>query len=274
SNTVVQTVKILKDFEKFHALLKILGENYYKGQILIFTDRQEAVDKLFTDLQKAGYYSLTLHGGMDQSDRDSMILDFKNKTRNILIATSIAARGLDVKDLNLVINYTVPNHYEDYIHRIGRTGRAGHRGYSISFITPEESRFAPDLLKALKLSKQSRIPQRLIDMAEEFKGKVERGEEKFTPSVRSSGSKGFKFDESEEFQQKLDRQRQEAVYGTSVDKNMTKDELLKRNAELANSTKRKNREKAQIVTALDKQSFYNQRLFQHLFNSLLKFCEF
>lgn len=66
SNTVVQSVKVLEEHEKFNALLKLLGENYYKGQILIFTDRQEAVDSLFTELQKAGYYALTLHGGMNQ----------------------------------------------------------------------------------------------------------------------------------------------------------------------------------------------------------------
>lgn len=88
-----------------------------------------------------------------------MIQDFKIKTRTILIATSVAARGLDVKDLNLVINYAVPNHFEDYVHRVGRTGRAGATGYAVTFITPSETRFAPELLKALKASKQPNIPR-------------------------------------------------------------------------------------------------------------------
>lgn len=77
---------------------------------------------------------------------------------SILVATSVAARGLDVKDLVLVVNYDVPNHHEDYVHRVGRTGRAGNKGTAITFISDEEDKFAPDLVKALKDSKVP-IPQ-------------------------------------------------------------------------------------------------------------------
>jgi ATP-dependent RNA helicase DDX46/PRP5 len=69
-----------------------------------------------------GYPCLSLHGGKDQSDRESTINDFKTDVCNLLIATSVAARGLDVKDLQLVVNYDTPNHHEDYVHRVGRTG--------------------------------------------------------------------------------------------------------------------------------------------------------
>lgn len=81
----------------------------------------QAVDNLFRQLIDAGYPCLALHGGMDQSDRDFTIADFKSKLRTLMVATSVVARGLDVKDLVLVVNYTVPNHYEDYVHRVGRT---------------------------------------------------------------------------------------------------------------------------------------------------------
>lgn len=77
---------------------------------------------------------------------------------SILVATSVAARGLDVKDLVLVVNYDVPNHHEDYVHRVGRTGRAGNKGTAITFISDDEDKFAPDLVKALKDSKVP-IPQ-------------------------------------------------------------------------------------------------------------------
>ncbi len=71
---------------------------------------------------QVGYPCLSLHGAKDQSDRESTINDFKSGVSNVLVATCIAARGLDVKDLVLVVNYEVPNHHEDYVHRVGRTG--------------------------------------------------------------------------------------------------------------------------------------------------------
>jgi ATP-dependent RNA helicase DDX46/PRP5 len=101
---------------KFRRLLELLGKWYPTGDnILIFQDRQEAVDGLFRQLVDAGYPSLALHGGMDQSDRDYTIADFKAKLRTVMVATSIVARGLDIKDLVLVINYSAPNHIEDYV---------------------------------------------------------------------------------------------------------------------------------------------------------------
>lgn len=73
------------------------------------------------------YISSLIYSGIDQYDRDSIINDFKNGTCKLLVATSVAARGLDVKHLILVVNYSCPNHYEDYVHRAGRTGRAGNK---------------------------------------------------------------------------------------------------------------------------------------------------
>lgn len=76
-------------------------------------------------------------GGKDQVDRDYTIDDFKRKVRTLMVATSVAGRGLDVKDLVLVINYHCPNHLEDYVHRVGRTGRAGRKGTAYTFISPD-----------------------------------------------------------------------------------------------------------------------------------------
>ncbi|CAF4962725.1 unnamed protein product, partial [Rotaria socialis] len=91
---------------------------------------------------------MSLHGGIDQYDRDSTMVDFKRGDMPLMIATSVAARGLDVKDLILVVNYDCPNHYEDYVHRCGRTGRAGNKGFAYTFITPAQERHACDSIRA------------------------------------------------------------------------------------------------------------------------------
>lgn len=114
---VEQHVAILEDEAKFFKLLELLGIYQENGSIIVFVDKQENADTLLRDLMKASYPCMSLHGGIDQFDRDSTILDFKSGKVRLLIATSVAARGLDVKDLILVVNYDVPNHYEDYVHR-------------------------------------------------------------------------------------------------------------------------------------------------------------
>ena len=96
---------------------------------LIFIDRQEAADNLLRELMRNGYLCMSLHGGKDQVDQDSTIADFK--VIPIVIATAVAARGLDVKQLKLVINFDAPNHMEDYVHRVGRTGRAGNKALAL-----------------------------------------------------------------------------------------------------------------------------------------------
>jgi ATP-dependent RNA helicase DDX46/PRP5 len=115
---------------------------------------QDSCDSLMSSLMKHGYPCMTLHGGMDQGDRDSTLADFKNKVTTLLIATSLAARGLDVQDLNLVVNYDAPSHYEDYVHRVGRTGRAGKKGTAYTFVKPSQRELIPDLVKALTSSKR------------------------------------------------------------------------------------------------------------------------
>lgn len=98
---------------------------------------------------------------MLQTDRESTLADFKGSVCSILVATSVAARGLDVKDLNLVVNYDTPNHLEEYVHRAGRTGRAGNKGTAVTFISEDEQAYAPDLVKALRDSKAD-VPADLL----------------------------------------------------------------------------------------------------------------
>jgi ATP-dependent RNA helicase DDX46/PRP5 len=164
---IEQIVEVRNEDTKFNRLLEILGQTYYEdkdARTLIFVDRQEAADNLLRDLMRKGYVCMSLHGGKDQVDRDSTIADFKAGVVPIVTATSVAARGLDVKQLKLVINYDAPNHMEDYVHRAGRTGRAGNKGTCITFLTPEQERYSVDVWRALQAS-SAHVPDELEKMA-------------------------------------------------------------------------------------------------------------
>ncbi|MCO5602484.1 hypothetical protein L7F22_056616 [Adiantum nelumboides] len=207
---ITQTVEVRPDGERFLRLLELLGEWFEKGKILVFVHSQDKCDNLFKDLVKSGYPCLSLHGAKEQTDRESTISDFKSNVCNLLIATSVAARGLDVKELELVVNYDVPNHYEDYVHRVGRTGRAGRKGSAVTFISADESRYAPDLVKALELSEQP-VPEDLKKLAEDFMAKVNQGTEQSHGS--GYGGSGFKFNEEEDEAMRAAKKAQAKEYG-------------------------------------------------------------
>lgn len=103
-------------------------------KVLIFGATHMIVDKLSESLYKKGFRAQGLHGGKRQSQRQTIVRNFKNNTTNILVATDVAARGLDIADISHVINYDKPNNYQDYIHRIGRTGRGNSKGFALTFV--------------------------------------------------------------------------------------------------------------------------------------------
>ncbi|KAI9091557.1 ATP-dependent RNA helicase Prp11 [Phlyctochytrium arcticum] len=214
ASDVSQIVEVLPDDNaKFLRLLDILGRTFNEAQdvkVLIFTDRQEAADNLLTLLLRKGYPCQSLHGGKDQADRDSTIADFKTGNTNILIATSVAARGLDVKQLKVVINYECPNHMEDYVHRVGRTGRAGQKGTAYTFITPDQDRFAVDILKALTMSEVP-IPADLQNLADSFMEKVKTGAAQYNSS--GFGGKGLeKLEKERDIVKKIQKRAHGAAY--------------------------------------------------------------
>jgi ATP-dependent RNA helicase DDX46/PRP5 len=198
---ITQIVEVRAESTKFFRLLELLGELYDKDEdarTLVFVDRQEAADGLLRELMRKGYPCNSIHGGKDQIDRDSTIDDFKAGVIPIMIATSVAARGLDVKQLKLVVNYDAPNHLEDYVHRAGRTGRAGNTGTAVTFVTEEQDRYAVDIMKALRASGQP-VPEPLQKLAEGFIEKVKSGKAKVSGS--GFGGKGL---------DKLDQERDAA----------------------------------------------------------------
>mmetsp|Transcript_27761 Transcript_27761/g.28913 ORF Transcript_27761/g.28913 Transcript_27761/m.28913 type:complete len:630 (+) Transcript_27761:17-1906(+) len=120
-------------FDKFESLLEVL--NYYQfTQSIIFANKKMDCKMLVEDLQAQGISAGSLHGDMDQRSRDMTTKDFRNGKLKVLIATDVAARGMDFKDINLVVNYDCPGDLDSYVHRIGRTGRKGKTGVAVSFI--------------------------------------------------------------------------------------------------------------------------------------------
>lgn len=203
---IEQIVEVRPEDTKFNRLLEILGQMYNEDpecRTLVFVDRQEAADNLLRELMRKGYLCMSLHGGKDQVDRDSTIADFKSGVVPIVIATSVAARGLDVKQLKLVINYDAPNHMEDYVHRAGRTGRAGNKGTCVTFITPEQERYSVDIYRAVKASNAT-IPKDLEELANGFLDKLKTGKAQAAGS--GFGGKGLdRLDKERDAREKAER---------------------------------------------------------------------
>lgn len=127
-----------------------LLRNTIKGNILIFRRTRNGVDNLEQTLLKNGFKVETLHGEKSQNFRQNALSKFKNNEVNILIATDVASRGIDIEDLDVVINFDLPNISETYVHRIGRTGRAGKKGTSYSFCSIDEKKYVVDIQKTIK----------------------------------------------------------------------------------------------------------------------------
>ena len=128
-----EQVKI-SDGEKYGQLLKELDTR--TGSILVFVKTKHSADRMASKLQKLGHKADALHGDLRQNRRNRVVADFRKKVYRILVATDVAARGLDIPHIEYVINYDLPQCPEDYIHRIGRTARAGADGVAISFLSP------------------------------------------------------------------------------------------------------------------------------------------
>ncbi len=137
TNLTEQIYFEVKLSDKFEALCRIIDiEDDFYG--LIFCRTKSDVDKVVTHLKDRGYDAEGIHGDISQAQRESTLNNFKKKRANILIGTDVAARGIDIVNLTHVINYSLPQNPEAYVHRIGRTGRAGNQGTAITFITPRE----------------------------------------------------------------------------------------------------------------------------------------
>jgi superfamily II DNA/RNA helicase len=151
AENVTQKVYMVAQSSKQALLTQILKENDAK-QVIIFTKTKITAGKLSRALQKEGIAAESIHGDKSQKERLEALDAFKAGKITALVATDVAARGLDISDLPMVINYEIPSAPEDYVHRIGRTGRAGASGAAISFVCEDEEKYLVEIEKLIKRS--------------------------------------------------------------------------------------------------------------------------
>ena len=156
---VDQEIFIMKKEDKIIHLEKILKE--YAGLVLIFTRTKHGAKALAKSLQSMGHKAAEIHSNLSLGQRREALAGFKSKRYRILVATDIAARGIDVSGIELVVNYDLPDSSEDYVHRIGRTGRAGNKGKAISFAIPNQGK---DIRNIERLIKKSLVLKKFAEL--------------------------------------------------------------------------------------------------------------
>ncbi|XP_056404008.1 ATP-dependent RNA helicase DDX42 [Hyla sarda] len=162
---ITQVVEILPSGpDKWTWLTRRLVEFTSTGSVLLFVTKKANADELANNLRLEDHQLGLLHGDMDQSERNKVITDFKKKNIPILVATDVAARGLDIPSIKTVVNYDVARDIDTHTHRIGRTGRAGEKGVAYTLLTPKDSNFAGDLVRNLEGANQY-VSKELLDLA-------------------------------------------------------------------------------------------------------------
>ncbi|KAI7751626.1 hypothetical protein M8C21_014770, partial [Ambrosia artemisiifolia] len=163
NKAITQHIELLPPMEKNRRLEQILRSQEPRSKIIIFCTTKKMCDQLARSLTRQ-FAAAAIHGDKSQGERDYVLNQFRTGRSPVLVATDVAARGLDIKDIRVVINYDFPTGVEDYVHRIGRTGRAGATGEAYTFFTDQDVKHASDLVKVLEGANQ-RVPKELRDMA-------------------------------------------------------------------------------------------------------------
>ncbi|MCW9025367.1 MAG: DEAD/DEAH box helicase [Gammaproteobacteria bacterium] len=158
AESVTQVIHPVDKRRKRELLSFLIGSNNWK-QVLVFTRTKHGANRLSEQLHTDGITSAAIHGNKSQGARTRALADFKAGKVRVLVATDIAARGLDINQLPHVVNYELPNVAEDYVHRIGRTGRAGNEGEAMSLVCIDEQRLLKDIERLLKRE----IPKVIVD---------------------------------------------------------------------------------------------------------------
>ena len=168
---VTQTIEVIEDRARENRLRNILRQHQTKKQrILIFALYKKEAERLEYSLKRDGFDVCSIHGNKHQAARTQALSDFKDGSCQLMVATDVAARGLDIPDVELVVNYTFPLTIEDYVHRIGRTGRAGKSGLSITFFQPSDKSHAGELQQVMKQAGQT-PPEALMKFGSTIKKK-------------------------------------------------------------------------------------------------------
>ncbi|XP_010550155.1 PREDICTED: DEAD-box ATP-dependent RNA helicase 14 [Tarenaya hassleriana] len=163
NKSITQHVEVVAPMEKHRRLEQILRSQEPGSKIIIFCSTKKMCDQLARNLTRQ-FGAAAIHGDKSQSERDSVLSQFRTGRAPVLVATDVAARGLDIKDIRVVINYDFPTGIEDYVHRIGRTGRAGATGMAFTFLGEQDAKHASDLIKILEGASQ-KVPPQIREMA-------------------------------------------------------------------------------------------------------------
>jgi ATP-dependent RNA helicase RhlE len=140
-----------------------------EGTFLVFSRTKHGADRISKKLEKLGHDADVIHGDRSQSQRTAALKGFANGRHRVLVATDVAARGIDVQDIAHVVNYDLPNASDDFVHRIGRTGRAGKKGVATTFVMPQEKSDARKLERELKIKFEWREADKNLEKEERNK---------------------------------------------------------------------------------------------------------
>ncbi|WP_404378592.1 DEAD/DEAH box helicase [Caenispirillum salinarum] len=200
--TVKQALVIVDQHDKRRALRELLDKEDVRNAF-IFCNRKRDVGVLFRSLTKHGYDAVQLHGDMPQNERTIMLDRFKKGDAKLMVCSDVAARGIDISDVSHVFNFDVPSHSEDYVHRIGRTGRAGKEGHAYTLATPEDAKYVEGIEKLIG----NTIPRFEVDSVEKADLDADDGRGR-----RRAGGKrgGRKSERSEKPRRGEDKQAPEA----------------------------------------------------------------
>ncbi len=190
ASTVTQHFFSTPTDEKLHALTALLKQKEIK-QAFVFVNSKLGCARLARSLEKFGLKATALHGDKSQDERLKALEAFKSGAVDLLVATDVAARGLDIKDVPAVFNFDLPFNAEDYVHRIGRTGRAGASGIAISFVSPSDARLVSDLEKLLK----TKLELEAVEYPEDTpniktQGRINDGRRMYAGNDRQEGQEG------------------------------------------------------------------------------------
>jgi len=197
AETIQQYLYLTNKSTKIDLLYHILKDQDLK-QVLLFSRTKHGADRIVRNLRKKNVQSAAIHGDRSQNQRQKALNDFKEGKVRVLVATDIAARGIDIDKLQYVINYDIPNESETYVHRIGRCGRAGEAGISISISEPEENAYIKDIEKLIKMKieiiednpfPQTEKPMNTQEKKAAEKEKQRRKQEFFANRNKSKGSR-------------------------------------------------------------------------------------
>ena len=165
NDDIEQLYYVINEYERDDAMIRLL-DSFEPEKSIVFCRTKKEVDRLSTQLMAVGYAAKGLHGDMEQNQRESVIKGFRSSQIEILVATDVAARGLNVADISHVFNYHMPFDPESYVHRIGRTGRAGKKGTAITLVTPIEFHSMQRIGKKVGSKMEHRIVPSLGDVKE------------------------------------------------------------------------------------------------------------